>query len=382
MSHPIKTETELQILKVRLVTGVPLDAAMAAFESGMINVCAGRDMWEVAAHTINAVATFAGRREADILSSDAQRAYHEFKKGDTIGFRNDPEVMKKIVNGTPIEVAYTFFKEHLYQNQAAVLADDYATIVTEMNDLAKGYGRKGGPITVGDVMAAKTHIFMCTAPAEQRIIHRWQTETEKRFGWSCPYNPFVAALREEIIRDYSHLWELNDEGHRVEHFDAVYRIGMFLNARLENKYDPRLILMAAFFHDLFAWSRKNHHRMSAEWVRTTDFPIMRQFTDEERALIAIGCEEHRASRKEPFTHEFGELISSADRGFPASGEQLYDRAMRSRSKTDEPFEVKHNRAVAHLKEKFGVDGYARLPDMYLNVFAEQLKVQRQEVMAL
>lgn len=376
-----------QVVRVLMVTGEPVQVAKAAFEARLVTVInfVGAD-WKAVAESINTIATLAGREKPDVLAMDVRNAWHEIHDGGcayVLGKRTDPEILEAIREGSGMAAAYALFKGRLYNSQEAVLEKDYVAMVTEMNDIAEGLGRRGERINVGDVSAAQCHLIMNTVPpVKQRIVHVWQTETEKRYDWKCPYIPEVAALRQEIIRDFSHLWELNDEGHRVEHFDAVYRCGMYINEMTGNAFDARLILMAAFFHDLFAWSRYNHHKLSAKWVRTTDFPIMRHFTMDEIALIAIGCEEHRASRKEPFTHAFGELISSADRGFPATAEELLKRALRSRSKTDEDDVTKRERAVAHLKEKFGDTGYAKMPAIYRQLFAEQLAEQVKDVMAL
>ena len=374
MHHLITSNTRLQIIKARLVKGVPLDVAMAAFEAGLVTVHnPGFDVWRAVAEAINGIAVLAGRETSDVFAADAQKAYHEVKNNP--GCRLiDSVIVNKIVDGSPLEAAYAVLKDKLYQNEEAVRNSDFETMAADMNAIAAATGRQQADIHKTTVTAAVTQILLGIDP---------DSVGKARKDWYLP--PMLARteeIRKEIIRDYSHLWELNDEGHRVEHFDAVYRCGIYLNDRLGGKYSQAVILMAAFFHDMFAWSRKNHHEMSATWISTTDFPIMRHFTPDERFLIAIGCEEHRASRKTPFTHEFGELISSADRGFPASAQELLARALRSRSKTGEDDLTKRVRAVAHLKEKYGVDGYARLPDMYREAFAEELKVQAQEVMAL
>ncbi len=70
------------------------------------------------------------------------------------------------------------------------------------------------------------------------------------------------TMRERIILDFTPAYQLNDEAHRVKHFSNVEKCGNEINQRLGLGFDSRLILLVAFFHDMFAWSRINHHDMS------------------------------------------------------------------------------------------------------------------------
>jgi len=190
-------------------------------------------------------------------------------------------------------------------------------------------------------------------------------------------NPEVDALREQIIGDFSHAWELNDGAHRVSHFNDVESCGNYINETLRLGFDPKLIMLVAYFHDMFSWSRDNHHWMSGEWVATTNYPIIQALTPEERALVVSGCREHRASNKQPFTNAFAQLMSSADRGFPnPSLKHMIQRAIEYRlHKGIDPSEARKG-AITHIKEKFGSNGYAVYPSFYEAVFKAELKQQR------
>lgn len=126
----------------------------------------------------------------------------------------------------------------------------------------------------------------------------------------------ITELRDEIVSEFSTHWRLNDEAHRYEHFWQVELCANEINDILGLNINPKLILFAAFFHDLFAWSRVNHHELSYQYVLTTDHPLFSHLTDHERHQVAIACRHHRASYKGRFVYTLDELINSADRMIP------------------------------------------------------------------
>jgi hypothetical protein len=190
----------------------------------------------------------------------------------------------------------------------------------------------------------------------------------------------VDSYREQIIYEFSKVWELNDAAHRIEHFLEVEKCANHINKKLGLKFSPKLILMVAFFHDMFAWSRHNHHQMSAEWILTTDLPMICVLKPGERELVAAGCREHRASGTEPFSCDFAELMCSADRGFPTTDvETILQRAIQYRLALGYGEKDARQGAIEHVKEKFGTDGYARYPEMYQQAFDYELALQRELV---
>jgi len=193
----------------------------------------------------------------------------------------------------------------------------------------------------------------------------------------------INTLRKEIVQAFSPAWQLNDEAHREEHFLAVFRLACRMNKELSLRFDEVPVMLAAYFHDLFAWSRNNHHELSCQWMRTTDHPVITGWigSDGRRATVAFACLEHRASFKGIFSNQFAELINSADRGEPGDVEAMLKRAMQYRqAKYPEMSEADiHAGSIAHLKEKYGSQGYARYPSMYITLFDTELQKQRQDI---
>lgn len=193
-------------------------------------------------------------------------------------------------------------------------------------------------------------------------------------------NPEVDELREQVIGDFFQVWELNDPAHRVKHFEEVEHCANHINDSLRLGYDPKLIMLVAYFHDMFAWSRDNHHLMSGEWIMTTSYPVIAALDPEERLMVAAGCREHRASNTQPFTCGFAQLMSSADRGFPdLSLRHMTQRAIEYRLHKGLGTTEARKGAIRHLKEKFGTNGYANYPAYYQAVFKAELQKQRELV---
>jgi len=181
------------------------------------------------------------------------------------------------------------------------------------------------------------------------------------------------------VQDFSKAWEVNDEAHRFKHFSQVEMCGNEINNRLGLGHEPVLILFSAFFHDMFAWSRFNHHLLSAEWIMTTDYDLIDTLTEHQRELVAAGCREHRASGKDPFTCQFAELMCAADRELPGNIPAMLERAIQYRMGQGNSFDASIGPSIKHIKEKFGDGGYARYPKLYLDAFGDELKAQREEI---
>lgn len=181
------------------------------------------------------------------------------------------------------------------------------------------------------------------------------------------------GLRRQIVNDFQERWAMNDPAHRYRHFSEVEAVANYINYRQNLGIDSTLIMLAAFFHDLFAWTRYNHHRLSAEWIRTTDYSIIAALSGDEREQVAQACEHHRASGiGMHFPCRLAELICAADRGWPGSLQAMVNRCIAgySGANPEAPKMEILSHVVLHMREKFGVHGYARLPVMYAATFGD------------
>jgi hypothetical protein len=184
------------------------------------------------------------------------------------------------------------------------------------------------------------------------------------------------------MADFKGQYAINDPGHREEHFIKVEEAGLRITKRLKSDawWDEDLVILFAWLHDLFSWSRINHHQMSAFWVRTTNYKHVAFLSDNVRELLARACEEHRASYKGGYSSLFSQAMAAADRGIPDMGkiEEMVERSIQYHmagmggevvSSSVEARKI----AIAHVKHKYGSNGYARWPDLTKELFGEELK---------
>jgi hypothetical protein len=194
----------------------------------------------------------------------------------------------------------------------------------------------------------------------------------------------ITILRKTLREQFAAAYSLNDAGHQFDHCERVYQTGIRINDSLGKRYDPRLIMLAAYLIDMFSWSRVNHHLLSHLWVTTTDHSLLNNLSSKERTMLGLACKQHRASYTGSFSHEFAELISAADREFPGDIPTMIDRAVKYRAKWHPEMSAatRQTEAIKHLKEKFGTDGYARYPAMFEHTFKGELAKQRIAIDAL
>lgn len=121
-----------------------------------------------------------------------------------------------------------------------------------------------------------------------------------------------------------------------------------------------VLLAAAACHDLgLVNGRENHHMDSGKIIRS-DERLREWFSPEEIETIAQAAEDHRASGKSAPRSIYGMLVAEADRVI--DGDTIIRRTIQ--------FGFKHypeldrnghiERAVSHLREKYGRGGYLKL----------------------
>ena len=124
--------------------------------------------------------------------------------------------------------------------------------------------------------------------------------------------------------------------------------------------DRMLLMMAAACHDLgLVNGRENHHLDSGIIIRR-DSRLRNWFSEEEIETIAQAAEDHRASGKGAPRSIYGMIVAEADRVI--EGDTIIRRTIQYGQKhyPDLCREEQIERAVAHLKEKYGRGGYLKL----------------------
>ena len=124
--------------------------------------------------------------------------------------------------------------------------------------------------------------------------------------------------------------------------------------------DREVLKMAAACHDLgLVNGRDRHHLDSGEIIRN-DAVLRQWFSEEEIETIAQAAEDHRASGTSEPRSIYGKIVAEADRVI--NGETIIRRTIQFGFKhyPDLGREGHMQRAVDHLKEKYGRGGYLKL----------------------
>lgn len=124
--------------------------------------------------------------------------------------------------------------------------------------------------------------------------------------------------------------------------------------------DRQILLAAAACHDLgLVNGRDNHHMDSGKIIRA-DERLREWFSEEEIETIAQAAEDHRASGKAAPRSIYGMLVAEADRVI--EGDTIIRRTIQFGFKhyPDLDREGHIERAVSHLREKYGRGGYLKL----------------------
>lgn len=165
-----------------------------------------------------------------------------------------------------------------------------------------------------------------------------------------------------------------DNAHGIDHIYNVLENALIINEHEELYIPGRLIIIASVFHDCGnIEDRKKHEVIGSEFLY--DILTRIGLSNNIKVMLRDAVLFHRASFKGEFgDNKLAELLSSADRGKPDNLEDLISRskkyAMKELNMNEEDAQ-KH--AIAHMHEKYGRNGYAKLPDIYINYYKEEVE---------
>ena len=165
-----------------------------------------------------------------------------------------------------------------------------------------------------------------------------------------------------------------DPAHREDHvltvisqaMELLDKMPQWLNEHPEEcqrwnvQVDRNILLAAAACHDLgLINGRDNHHIDSGRIIRA-DQRLREWFSEDEIEIIAQAAEDHRASGKSAPRSIYGMLVAEADRVIDS--ETIIRRTVQFGMKHYPDLDIDGHieRAVAHLREKYGRGGYLKL----------------------
>lgn len=166
-------------------------------------------------------------------------------------------------------------------------------------------------------------------------------------------------LYEVIVPRYSAF----DKAHRQDHALTVIQEALKLLAQAPSEYGQLredILLTCAACHDLgLEFGREHHHLESGRIIRE-DRRLKEWFNEEEIETIAQAAEDHRASNKSAPRSIYGMLVAEADRII--DGQTIIRRTIQFglNNYPELPREAQIERAIEHLREKYGRGGYLKL----------------------
>ena len=173
----------------------------------------------------------------------------------------------------------------------------------------------------------------------------------------------MTSLENYIYNDITSRYAGFDPAHREDHVLTVISQAMELLDRMPQQDEPvdrNILLAAAACHDLgLVNGRDNHHLDSGKIIRS-DMRLREWFSEDEIETIAQAAEDHRASGKSAPRSIYGMLVAEADRVI--DGETIIRRTVQFGMKhyPDLDFDGHIERAISHLREKYGRGGYLKL----------------------
>lgn len=166
-------------------------------------------------------------------------------------------------------------------------------------------------------------------------------------------------IYDEIVPRYAGF----DAAHREDHALTVISQAMELLGRMpacDIQVRRDILLTAAACHDLgLVNGRENHHMDSGKIIRA-DAKLREWFNKEEVETIAQAAEDHRASGRSVPRSIYGMLVAEADRVI--DGDTIIRRTIQFGQKHYPELDREGHieRAVSHLREKYGRGGYLKL----------------------
>jgi len=181
----------------------------------------------------------------------------------------------------------------------------------------------------------------------------------------------VEITTENVLSYYRNEIELNDKAHGLKHVMYVYIKMTDMNKVLGLNIDEKMILLAAYLHDLKCHvDRKKHCLLSANYVTDCWYgkdgkdPFIQQLTEEEVLVLADAIIKHRASGNEIPEEGLAGLLYAADKDVPL----IKEIVLRS-------YEYDNNceHVLNHLKEKFSKEGYLKY-NLYYSLYYGSLSI--------
>ena len=150
-----------------------------------------------------------------------------------------------------------------------------------------------------------------------------------------------------------------DDAHNIEHVTRVIDVSLQLAA--EYDVNPIMCYVIAAYHDLgLPQGRATPHLTSAQILR--DDKALRNWCSETNInIMAEAIEAHRAAAENPPGSIYGAIVAEADRDLRPEVPLRRTIQYGLSHYPNEDYEFHKQRTIEHLTEKYGRNGYLKLP---------------------
>lgn len=163
-----------------------------------------------------------------------------------------------------------------------------------------------------------------------------------------------AYLNNTILTQY----QILDKAHQKDHVRKVLKESLIIAK--DYQVDMTMVAVVAYFHDIgMIYGRHNHHLTGAKLLED-DLFIKTFFSNEDIKIMKEAVEDHRASKNAEPRSIYGKIIAEADRDINPN--TIIKRTIQF-GLSEFPHLSKTEvitRAIAHLHEKYGPNGYLKL----------------------
>jgi len=154
------------------------------------------------------------------------------------------------------------------------------------------------------------------------------------------------------------LYDNFDRAHQADHVYKV--IEESLDIAKDYDVDLNMVYTIASYHDIgMQFGRSDHHLTGGRFL-FEDQALIPFFTEEERIIMKEAIEDHRASRKDEPRSIYGKIIAEADRDIDYETIILRTVQFGFKHYPELTQEEHQKRAIEHIEEKYGPQGYLKL----------------------
>lgn len=166
------------------------------------------------------------------------------------------------------------------------------------------------------------------------------------------------------------MYKDSDKAHDEKHIKDVWSKARKMCDFTGNRFN-HIIKAAVAFHDITAKKdRENHNISGAEYFLKRSEGCM---NNDDREVVANCIREHRSSYSGKYSHEYSEILASADRDAPSDVKSMVERSYKyARTKENKSPELSVKHCVAHIKEKYGRNGTAKYPELYKRFYKNEV----------